>query len=190
MRLFLKALLLAISLVLVTSIASAQEMIHAVSGTVTAIDAKAGTFQVSTDDGSPGTFKWLKNPSTPLDFDKDVRADSVPPQDLKVTGGHVIVFYFGAGDIRTAVAVHSLGTETVTKTNGTVVRFDRHDRTLVVKDSSGAEETIHLDPKTVGDTMMGVVQDFKFDYNRGDSVVVTATQSGNNETAVLIERAA
>jgi hypothetical protein len=190
MKLILKALSMLISLALVTSTAFAQEMIHAVSGTVTALNANTGTFQINTDDGSSGTFKWQKTLSTPIAFDKSVRADSASPEDLKTTGAHVIVFYFGQGDIRTAVAVHNLGAGQVKAVNGTVVKFDRHDHTIVVKDNSGTEQTIHLDPKTVGDTMMGVMQDYKFDYNKGDSVVVTATQSGGNETAALIEPAA
>src|SRR5690348_6305656 len=118
MKMILKTCLLFLSSALITSTVAAQEMIHAVSGTVTSINAKADMFQITTDDGSPGTFHWMKDLSKPIDFDKNVKADSVPPEQLKATGTRVVVFYFADGDVRTAVAIHNRGTGTVQAING------------------------------------------------------------------------
>ena len=46
--------------------------------------------------------------------------------------------------------------------------------------------SFHLDPKTVADTATGVTENFKFDLNKGDAVLVTAAQANGSDTALLI----
>jgi hypothetical protein len=176
--------LVAISFALVP-MAHAQEMVHALSGVVSSINPKIQMIEVKTDDGSPGHFQWMKKDPS-VDFDKTVSADSTAASKFTTVGDHVIVFYFGDGDVRTVVAVHDLGKAPVEKSTGTVVKLNRHEHLLTIKNSAGAEVSFHLDPKTVADTATGVMEDYKFDLNKGDQVFVTAEQANGSDTALLI----
>jgi hypothetical protein len=82
--------------------------------------------------------------------------------------------------------VHDLGDGSFAESSGSVVRINRHDHLLTIKNSSGVEESFRIDPKTVADTPTGVLEGFKLDYSKGDQVRVTAAQANGGETALLI----
>ncbi len=183
---WLRTCLIATCFALVTTIVHAQERVHALSGTVTSINAKIGMTEVDTDDGSSGHFRWAKPAGPAIDFDKTVSAEAIAPDKFTANGHHVIVYYYGEGSVRTVVALHDLGDSSVEKSTGTVVKLNRHDHSLTIKNAGGAEVLFHLDPKTVADTTTGVMQGFKFDLSKGDSVRVTAAQANGSDTALLI----
>lgn len=169
------------------SIAHGQQRVHALSGTVTSINAKISMIEIDTDDGTSGHFRWLKASDGAIDFDKAVSADSTAADKFTTKGNHVIVYYFGEGGVRTVVALHDLGDGSMEKSTGTVVKLNRHDHLLTIKNSAGAELSYRLDPKTVADTANGVSEGFKFDLSKGDSVRVTAdAQATGSGTALLI----
>ena len=168
------------------STAFAQQMIHAITGTVTAVYPKIGTIEVSTDDGSLGHFKCLTKSGAHFDFDKNIRADSVEADKFTTVGSHVIVYFFGDSDNRTAVALRDLGTTPVLMSRGTVVKLSRKEHLLTIKNATGGEESFTLDPKTVGDTPTGVAIGLKFDFDKGAPVRVMATQANGNQSALLI----
>lgn len=190
MNVLCKAALSAICLSLATPFAMAQERIHAVSGTVTSINPKIGMIEIDTDDGSSGHFKWTKHQEASFDFDKDLKADATDPDKFTATGAHVILYFFGNDEVRTAVALHVLGSGPFESDKGTVVKVNRHDHLIVIKTDSGAEASFRIDPKTVADTTNGVVEGFKLDFDKGEPVQVTATPSGADKTALLIAPAA
>lgn len=188
----MKTLLFRISVVLLclSSAASAQQMIHAVSGTVKAIYPKAYMLEIVTDDGSSGHFQWEAKPNKKVDFNKDVSADATAIESFSHKGAHVIVYYYGQGEIRNVVAVHDLGDTTVTALQGSVVKLDKHDRVLTIKVDSGTEQQLHLDPKTVVDTTTsGVQQGFRYGLDKGQAVSVTTTESNGTQMALLISPA-
>jgi hypothetical protein len=168
------------------STAVAQEIVHALSGTVASVNAKIKMTEINTDDGTSGHFEWLKNAGLSISFDKSVKTDATEADKFTAKGDHVIVYFIGDGDVRTIIALRDLGAGPLEKTSGTVVKLNRHDRLLTIQNTAGAEESFHLDPKTVGDTTMGVMEDFKFDFSKGDQVRVTATPGNGGETALLI----
>src|ERR1022692_253736 len=124
MRAIFKACFFATCFALVISTAQAQQRIHAVSGTVTSINPKIEMIEVTTDDGSSAHFRWLKKSDGSIEFDKTVSADAIPADKFTTKGNHVIVYYFGDGDVRTAVALHDLGDGSVAKSTGTVVKLN------------------------------------------------------------------
>jgi hypothetical protein len=142
--------------------------------------------EIDTDDGSSGHFELLKKAGESVEFDKTVSADATPADKFMTKGAHVIVYYFGEGQVRTVIALHDLGDGTIEKSSGTVVKLNRHDHVLTIKSSAGAEETFRVDPKTVADTPTGVAEGLKFDLNKGDSVRVTSAQANGSDTALLI----
>jgi hypothetical protein len=171
---------------IVASNAIAQDNVHAITGTVTRVNPKIKTTDIATDDGSSGYFEWSTKPASSVNFDKTVKADAVDADKFTSQGDHVIVFFIAGIDTRSLVALRDLGTGPLEKTAGSVVKLDRGNHVLIVKDSSGAEKTFHLDPKTVADTPYGVMQGFKYDLSKGDLVTVTSAASDGGETALLI----
>ena len=171
---------------MVASAAIAQQRVHALSGTVTAILPKIAMTNVQVDDGNSVHFYWRKASDGPIEFDKNVNADAIAADKFATNAAHVIVYYFGDGDVRTAVALHDLGNGPMEQKSGAVVKFNRHDHLLTIKNGSGAEESFHIDAKTVTDTATGVAEKFKFDFSKGDQVRVTAAMANGSGTALLI----
>lgn len=186
-KLLIRFCLVAFCLSTAFTAASAQKNVHAVSGTVSAVMPNFRMIEVTSDDGTASHFQWMRKADGAVNFDKNISADSTSGNDAAVKGDHIIVYYFGDGDPRTAVAIHSLGQAAITETEGTVVKFDKHEHTLTIHPISGADVTFHIDPKTVGDTANnGVQENFKFEYDKGQYVRVTATGDAGNATAWLI----
>lgn len=186
MRMLSKAAFCAIGFSLVTSVVFAQERVHALSGTITSINSKIGMIEMNTDDGTSGHFKWSKQSAGSVDFDKTVKADTTEADRFTTTGVHVILYFFGDGDVRTVLAVHVLDKTPIVSDRGNVVKVDRHEHLITIKTGAGTEESFHIDPKTVADTANGVVEGYKLDFDKGDLVQVTATPAGADKTALLI----
>jgi hypothetical protein len=184
-----KAFFFATCFALIATAVQAQERVHALSGTVKSSNAKIGMTEIETDDGSSSHFRWmLFADAEAVNFDKTISANAVSPDKLTATGHHVIAYYFGQDTtIRILVALHDLGDGPVESRVGTVVKMDRHDHLLTIKNSEGTEESFHIDAKTVADTAPGVSIGFKFDLSKGETVRVTAAQANGSATAVLID---
>ena len=186
MKCIQKSCLIAACLSLTVSVADAQARIYAVSGTVTSINPKIQMTEVDTDDGTTGHFRWIKTPGPAIEFNKNVNADATPADKFTTKGDHAIVYFFGEGDVRTVVALRDLGTAPVVVTTGTVIKLNRKERLLTVKKASGEQASFHLDAKTVAATSDGVMEDLKFDLNKGDSIRVTSAPANGSDTALLI----
>lgn len=171
---------------LVSLVATAQEVVHAMIGTVGSIDAVAKTITVKTDDGSEGLFKDLINSKTKIEFDKNVRKDAIAAKEFKKSGTHVIVYYFGLGRERTAVALRGLGSGPFTKTVGTVVKLEDKEHSISIRKDSGVVESFKITSDTIAETDSGAIEGLKLRPNKGDLVRVTATSENGSATAVLI----
>jgi len=185
MKEILKTCLLAACFLLVSDAATAQEVVHALTGTVTSIDASAKTITVYTDNRSEGFFKDMTNSNTPIEFDKDIRANATAVDSFKMKGAYVIVFYFGGGGVRTAVALRSLGAGPFSKDTGTVVKIEGKN-SISITDESGAIKSFKLTSNTVAETEYGAVIGAKYQPHKGDKVRVTATAVNGSATALLI----
>jgi hypothetical protein len=184
-ELFQASLLLG-SLTVATLAAQGQQTVHALSGKVTAIYPATKMMKVVTDDGSGGLFEVMVKANTPLNFEKNVKSMTTPAGDFNKANDQVVVFYFGDDTVRTAVAVEDLGTAPLVKSVGTIVKLDKHDHTLTIKNASGVEESFHIDAKTVGEATQGVVPGEKFDADKGAKVRVVASNENGTETALFI----
>jgi hypothetical protein len=164
----------------------AQEVVHALTGTVNNINLTAKTITVITDDGSDGTFKDMTSSHTSIEFDKDVRTDATAADEFKKSGARVIVYYFGFGKGRTVVALRSLGPGPFTKSPGTVVKFEKGKHSLSIKDRSGAIESFEITRSTVVETGSGAVEGPKFEPGKGDQVQVISTEVNGSATALFV----
>jgi hypothetical protein len=153
----------------------AQEAVHAIAGTVTSVDPTNKVIHIKTEDGSERMFNFAGKPGA-VTFEKTVKDGTVPAASFTKTNTQVVVYYVGFDTIPTLVAVQDLGEAPLDKTVGAVVKFDKHDHTLTVKDAAGAEKKFTIDPKTVSETSNGVGMCEKSTLRTGSQVRVVATQ--------------
>jgi hypothetical protein len=173
---------------MVSASAIAQEIVHAMAGTVNSVDGTAKTVTVTgDDDGTAGTYNELADSKTHLAFDKTLRGDSTSAGEFKKSGDRAIVYYYGYGSMRIIVALHDLGNGPFTKSNGTVVKFEGKDHSISIKNDSGAVETFKIESNTVADTRTGAVSGPKFQPAKGTKVQLIATAVNGSPTAVFIE---
>jgi hypothetical protein len=164
----------------------AQEVVHALTGTVSAINTATKTVTVFQDNGSQGIFTSPPAHKLSLAFDKKVAAETTPAGAFDKKDSYVIVFYVGEGDARTAVAFKSLGQGPFASTVGTVEKFESHDHAITVQDKSGAEQTFKIDAGTVAEGGMGVEEGFKFHAEKGDQVRIVSSSAGGAPTALFV----
>jgi hypothetical protein len=168
--------------------ASAQEVVHALTGTVSSIDNLSKTLIVFHDTGTEGQFKDMTDSKTRVVLDKKIVLDTSGTDASKKKGTYVIVFYVGGGDERAAVALKSLGDGPFTSMLGTVTKFEGKGHAISIADSSGATQTFNLTEQTIAEGYMGVTNGFKFQVQKGDRVRVVGT-AGNGSTTALFVRA-
>jgi hypothetical protein len=165
---------------------TAQEVVHALAGTVTTIDPTAKTITVKAEDGSVGLFKEMTDPNTPIDFNAKFRRDATAADEFNENGVRVIVYYIGNGDIRTAVALRSLGAGPFTVTNGEVVSFEKGKHFFSVINSSGTVESFKITTDTVVEGPLGAQEGSTFRPANGDRVRVTAAIENGTLAALFI----
>ena len=181
----LKVCILTVCLSFLSLAATAQEVVHALTGSVVSSNASAKTIQVYTDNHSENLFKDMTNPNTPIDFDKNIRTIATSADTFNSKGAYVIVFYYGGGDERTAVALRGLGPGPFSKDTGTVVKVAGRN-SISVADGSGSIKTFKLTPNTVAETDYGAVIGSKYQPHQADKIRVTASVLNGNAVAMFI----
>lgn len=171
-------------LICVSVPAAAQEVVHALTGTVSAINPAGNTITVFQDDGSRGVFQD-KTTRKSFSLDKRIAAETTAAENFNKQDAYVIVFYYTDGDDRTAVALKNLGAGPFLAATGTVKKFDSHHG-LTLEDSSGKLQTFAINAQTVAEGMFGAVEGSKFDPQKGDHVRVVSTSAGGTPTAVFL----
>jgi hypothetical protein len=166
--------------------APAQQVVHALTGTVSAIDNAAKTITVFQDNGDQGTFGELPSSKLHIEFDKKVEAGTTPAAAFDKKGAYAIVFYVGESDARTVVALRSLGAGPFSSTVGTVEKFE--SRSITVQDKSGATHTFKIDAQTVAEGGMGVEEGTKFRADRGDQVRIVSSTVEGTPTALFLRQ--
>jgi hypothetical protein len=185
-KLTLRVCFLALGFFSTCLVVSAQEIVHALAGTVTAINLTAKTITVTTDDGSEGLFKDATDSRKSVEFSKNIRAEATPAAEFKASGMRAIVFYYGTDSERTVVALRSLGAGPFEKTTGTLVNFNRGARTITIQKPSGERETFHIDAQSVAETSVGAAEGDKLDASSGDNLRVTSTTVNGVKTILFI----
>ena len=170
---------------LLTIVATAQQVVHALTGTVSSIDNATKTISVFQDNGEQGEFSDATNARVHLAIDKKIVLDTTAADAFKKTGAYVIVFYYGHDSDRSAVAFKNLGAGPFTSSTGTVVKFEGK-RSIEVADSSGATQIFKLTPETIAEGYMGAVDGFKISAQKGDKVRVVASGEKGSATALFV----
>lgn len=180
-----RASILALFAVSASVPSAAQEIIHALTGTVSSIDTNTKTITVFQDDGSRGVFKQLLDSKTRIAFDKKVSEATTAASAFNKAGAYAIVFYFGTSDNRTVVALKTLGAGPFSSTTGKVAKFD--GRSLSVVDGAGAVHNFKIDAQTVGEGYIGAVVASKLTAQKGDNVRVVSTTADGEPVALFVK---
>ncbi len=177
---------LAVCLGLLSVPMAAQEVIHALTGTVTAIDNNTKTMTVFQDSGYSAKFKEMTKAKTPIEFDKKIAVETTAADAFEKTGAYAIVFYYGDGPEQTVVALKNLGPGPFTATVGTVKKFEGRAHSILVEDKEGRVQTIKINAATIAETDFGVVEGMKFQVREGDQIRVVSTALSGAPTALFI----
>ncbi|HXS76226.1 MAG TPA: hypothetical protein VN753_08615 [Terracidiphilus sp.] len=186
MKRFLYVSILVSSFSLLMPGLTAQEIVHALCGTVSSVDLSSKTITLFQDTGSPATFNVMSSSNKRIDFDKKIAGDVTAAKEFQKQGAYVILFYFGINENRTAVALKNLGAGPFSSTSGEVTDWNGHDRKLSVRDKNGATRTFTVGPQTVAETYMGVVNGTKFDIDKGENVRIVSSRNEASPTVLFI----
>lgn len=183
-----RSLIAAIVLCAGCYLGSAQEVIHALTGVATKVDSSAQTITLTDNDGTQTVIKDDTKNHPRYDFDKTLESDATDCATFDKQGDRVILYYFGDGLQRRAVAVKDLGPQPLKISSGQIAHWDRHHHVITIKATDGTKQTFQLDNKTAVDTPMGVVNGDKFDPQTGDQVFIKyLNKDGNNDAIFLSE---
>lgn len=166
--------------------AHAQQVVHALTGTVSGADDISKTLIVFQDNGSEGQFKDMTNGKARVVIDKKIAQGTAAAEANKKKGTYVIVFYFGDNEDRTVVALKNLGAGPFTSAEGTVTKFEAKQHSITVQDKSGTVQTFKIAENTVAEGYMGAVDGFKFQPSKGDHVRVVGTTDNGAVTALFM----
>ena len=165
--------------------ALAQDMVHAVSGTVTKVDKKAKTLTVKTEDGTENLFKYSDKTTVHgyHDASKMAKAGAADTYFEGKEGSHVIIRYTEKGADKAALSVEDFGKEGLKEGRGTVTKVDKAAHTVTVKTEDGTESTYSLGRDAAVDTEKGVVKGTDYTAKEGDKVVVHYSEDAGNKVA-------
>jgi len=161
----------------------AQEVVHAQTGKVVAVDAARKTLTLKLADGSTVTYQDVPSREPELSLDKAVRAKTVPVATFTKVGANVVVLYFGYETL-TAIAVKDIGADVPKVSTGSVSEFDRHQHCLTLKTDAAAAQTLTLTDDTIVDTNEGVVKLADYKPSKGEHL--RCFTGANPATAVFV----
>jgi arginine repressor len=159
------------------TVALAQDVVSAVSGSVKKVDAATKTVVVKTADGTEHTFHFVERTSV-----HGAEASATGAKDALhgvKEGSEVVVHYTKKGTEETAEEVDHVGKEGLKATEGTVSKIDRAGKTLVVKTADGAEDTYHLTDRAAKDAGKDIAKGAE----KSAKVTVYYTEEGGRKVA-------
>jgi hypothetical protein len=186
LKISMRIIVLAGFLIVLENSAVAQQIVHALTGTVSAIDPSQKSITVLQDGGSKSTFKLMSSSKTRIAFDKMIKDEATSAQQFQKQGAYVILFYFGIDQNRTAVAVKNLGQGPFAVTTGNVTRWDGKNHKLIVRGKDGKARSFSVDGQSVAETSSGAVNGSDFHPDKGDHVRVVSFLKDGTPTALFI----
>ena len=166
---------------------AAQQVVHALTGTVSSINKASQTVAVLQDVGGDSVFQSPSGSKARVAFDKKIEAGTIAADAFKDDGAYVIVFYYGGSDNRTVVAFKNLGKGPFSSTVGTVKKFEKA-HLLTVQDESGALQTFKIGADTVAESYAGAVDGSKVQVSGGDKVRIVSGVVDGSPTALFIRQ--
>lgn len=182
----------ALILAFTISIAQAQagEVLHALTGVVSKVDAATKTLSVKTADGAEHAFKYTEK-TTVHDATvagHEVKQASVDSYLASKKGSQVVVRYTENGSDHVATSVTDFGKDSLRSAKGAVDHGDKDAHTLTIKTEDGGEKTFNLSKHAVVETDHGAVDAAKWSYKEGDKVTVHYASAAGKNIAHFIHK--
>ena len=168
-------------------LALSQEVVHALTGTVSSINSAAKTITVFQDNGHNGVFNDFSGGKARYAFDKKLAQQTVEAASFSSQGAYAIVFYYGMIENPTVVAVKALGKGPFASTEGTIVTFNGRDHSISISDQSGAVKTFKLTADSVAEGDTGAVEASKLQARKGDHVRIVSQDVDGSSAALFIK---
>src|SRR6266478_2082900 len=137
-----KLVRLAVCLMVAAVVCVAQDVVNVVHGTVTKVDNATKTVVVKSADGTEHTIK--------VTGDTAYKGTKDGFDGLK-EGTEVVARTTGKGVDESATEVGKVSKDGFKATKGTVTKFDKETKTIVVKSADGTEKTFELSGKALED---------------------------------------
>jgi hypothetical protein len=180
----MKKFALVSAVVLSTSLSlAAQDVAHAVDGTVKKVDSGTKTIVVETKDGTEHTFHYTGDVA--VDGAKETSRGTVDAAHGITEGSKVAVHYTSVGGKDTAHEIDKIGDDGLKTTEGTVSHVDRGTKTIAVKTADGTEETFRMTDRAAKDTG----KDIGKGADKSAKVTVYYTEKAGTKTAHFIKSA-
>ncbi|MGA2097218.1 MAG: hypothetical protein ABSH39_13020 [Candidatus Acidiferrum sp.] len=159
-----------------------EDVVTAVHGTVTKIDAGAKTIAVKTADGTEHTFHFVG--STTVHGADAAATGSKDAFHGLTEGSEVAAHYTVKGTEKTAVEVDKVGKDGMHAVAGTVTKVSEDGKTIVVKAADGTEHTF----KVVGHDTVDAAKDIGKGADKTGKVTVYYTESAGKKVAHFLEK--
>jgi hypothetical protein len=163
----------AVCAMLTMGICVAQDLVNIIHGTIKKVDSTTKTIVVKTADGTEHTIK--------VTGDTAYKGTKEGFDGLK-EGTEVVARTTGKGVDETGVEIGKIGKDGFKATHGTVEKFDKDTKTIVVKNVHGAKKTFELSGKALEDagkaTSAGIT--------KGTIVTVYYTEEGGEKVAYYV----
>jgi hypothetical protein len=182
----IKALASAAVLVFAAQILCAQEIVHAIAGSIASVNPANGSFTLQLPDNSYSSFNFKPNPSTRISLAKTLREGPGTVSVLPKQATHVIVYYYGLAPM-IAISVKDLG-EDVESISGAITSADKAARSITVQPDSGGADTCRFVTATTIETSLGAVDAAKYSPRRGERVNMVCSSQAGTEVAQFIQR--
>jgi arginine repressor len=161
---------LAICTILAAGLCAAQDLVSDFHGTIKKVDHATKTIVVKTADGTEHTIK--------VTSDDSVKGTKDGFNGLK-EGTEVVARTTGKGADESAKEVGKVSKDGFKATKGTVTKFDKDTKTIVVKTADGTEKTFEVSGKALADAGKGTGKGLE----KGTKVTVYYTEEGGKKTA-------
>jgi hypothetical protein len=174
--------LLAIAALFLLPARADEDVVTAVHGRVTKIDAAGKTIAVKTADGTEHTIHFVDKTTV-----HGVHATGTGAKDTFqgiTEGSEVVAHYTVKGTEKTAVEVDKIGKDGMHKVEGTVTHVSEDGKTVVVKAADGTEHTF----KVAGRDTVISAKDIGKGTEKGAKVTVYYTGSATKKVAHFFEQ--
>ncbi len=182
-------LLLALASAFGQDVAKGGDVVHAVAGVITKIDAAAKTIALKTADGTEHVFKYTERTTVHAakKGGEEVKAGAVDTYMAGKEGTHAVIRYTGEGGEKTATHIEDLGKASLQVSEGTITHIDKAARTVTIRTEDGTEDTYHVAQHATIDTAHGITKNSELVGKEGEKVTVHYTEETGEKIVHLFK---
>jgi len=164
------------------AVRAADDVVSAVHGTITKLDAATKTMVIKTKDGTENTLHFVDK-TTVYGADKTAAGAKDSFKGLS-EGSEVVVHYTVKGTEKSATEVDKVGKNGMKYLDGTVTKVGKDGKTVVVKATDGTEHTFEVAGHAMAETAKGIGTA----TDKTGKVTVYYTEDGSKKVAHFFEK--